>query len=111
MSISNFIVPNSRIDVLGIRSSWFQHLHRRVNPIHCYIYPSMLALVPQSRGQQPSASLSVSANEKPYLVEWVYKVKWGYADEFWQIFKKYQIAILNREKNLGYITSYTVYRP
>ena len=44
----------------------------------------MLALAPQSRGQQPSASLSVSANEKPYLVEWVYKVKWGHADEFWQ---------------------------
>ena len=71
----------------------------------------MLALVPRAPGQQPSASPSVSASDKPYLVEWVYKVKWGYADEFWQIFKKYQIAILNREKELGYITSYTVYRP
>ena len=45
------------------------------------------------------------------MVEWVYKVKWGYADEFWQIFKKYQIATLNREKELGYVTSYAVYRP
>jgi hypothetical protein len=67
--------------------------------------------VPQVRGQQRTANASVSAVDKPYLVEWVYKVKWGYADEFWQLFKKYQIATLNREKELGYVTSYTVYRP
>src|ERR1700686_76972 len=65
----------------------------------------------QARGQQTSASTAVSGTEKPYLVEWVYKVKWGYADEFWQLFKKYQIATLNREKELGYVTSYSVYRP
>jgi hypothetical protein len=59
----------------------------------------------------PNLSFAASANDKPYLVEWVYKVKWGYADEFWQIFKKYQIAVLNREKELGYVTSYAVYRP
>src|SRR3974390_2661230 len=63
-----------------------------------------------ARGQQASGS-GVSPSDKPYMVEWVYKVKWGYADEFWQIFKKYQIATLNREKELGYVTSYTVYRP
>lgn len=71
----------------------------------------LVAGVIQAQVQQPSVSPSTSATEKPYLVEWVYKVKWGYADEFWQIFKKYQIRVLNREKELGYITSYTVYRP
>ena len=70
-----------------------------------------LAGVPQARGQQAATNPTASATEKPYLVEWVYKVKWGYADEFWQLFKKYQIATLNREKELGYVTSYTVYRP
>ncbi len=71
----------------------------------------LLAGVPLADGQQPSASPSVSSSDKPYLVEWVYKVKWGHADEFWQIFKKYQISVLNREKELGYVTSYTVYKP
>jgi hypothetical protein len=73
----------------------------------------VIALVGASdaRGQQAAASPAASAAEKPYLVEWVYKVKWGFADEFWQLFKKYQIATLNREKELGYVTSYTVYRP
>jgi len=70
-----------------------------------------LSGAPRALAQQAAASTAVSAAEKPYLVEWVYKVKWGYADEFWQLFKKYQIATLNREKELGYVTSYAVYRP
>ena len=70
-----------------------------------------LSGAPRALAQQAAASPVVSAAEKPYLVEWVYKVKWGYADEFWQLFKKYQIATLNREKELGYVTSYAVYRP
>lgn len=71
----------------------------------------VLAGVSQARSQQTASNPAVSSADKPYLVEWVYKVKWGFADEFWQIFKKYQIATLNREKELGYVTSYTVYRP
>jgi hypothetical protein len=47
----------------------------------------------------------------PYIVEWVYKAKWGYQDEFWQIFKKYQIATLNREKELGGVLRYEIFRP
>jgi hypothetical protein len=71
----------------------------------------LVASVPRGLAQQTAGNASISASDKPYLVEWVYKVKWGHADEFWQIFKKYQISVLNREKELGYITSYTVYRP
>jgi hypothetical protein len=47
----------------------------------------------------------------PYQVEWVYKVQYGHEDEWWRIFQKYQIAILDREKQLGYVTSYKVVRP
>lgn len=71
----------------------------------------LAACVPSVYAQQGAVGAAASSADKPYLVEWVYKVKWGYADEFWQLFKKYQIATLNREKELGYITSYTVYRP
>jgi hypothetical protein len=79
--------------------------------IAVFVLVIALVGVSHARGQQTAASPAASAAEKPYLVEWVYKVKWGYADEFWQLFKKYQIATLNREKELGYVTSYTVYRP
>ena len=71
----------------------------------------LAACMPRLHGRQARTEPSASAGERPYLVEWVYKVKWGYADEFWQLFRKYQIATLNREKELGYVTSYTVYRP
>jgi len=48
-------------------------------------------------------------NTPPYLVEWVYKVKWGHQDEFFDIFKKTQVPVLDREKQLGYIVDYTIY--
>jgi len=46
---------------------------------------------------------------RPYLVEWVYKVKWGHQDEFFDLFKKNQVPTLDREKELGYIVDYTIY--
>lgn len=48
---------------------------------------------------------------KPPLAEWVYRVRYGYQAEWWAIFRKYQIVILEREKQLGYVTSYAVFRP
>ena len=53
----------------------------------------------------------VAAADTPYQVEWVYHVKYGHQDEWWKIFRKYQIAILDREKQLGFITDYYVDRP
>ena len=90
--------------------------HRKSSRYHSLLLAAtalvvLVAGVLQVRGQQTSATPSSSARDKPYLVEWVYKVKWGHADEFWQIFKKYQIPVLNRQKELGYVISYTVYRP
>jgi hypothetical protein len=49
--------------------------------------------------------------QKPVIVEWVYRVQYGHKDEWWRIFKKYQIAILERQKQLGYVKEYTVFAP
>lgn len=46
-----------------------------------------------------------------YEVEWVYRVRYGYIDEWWDIFRKYQIPILDRAKALGYILDYRIYHP
>jgi len=48
---------------------------------------------------------------KGYEVEWVYRVRYGFIDEWWDIFRKYQIAILDREKALGYVLDYRLYHP
>jgi hypothetical protein len=58
--------------------------------------------------QQPSASAAV---EKPETVEWVYRVRYGYHDEWFRIFRKYQLAILEKQKQLGYVKDYTVWAP
>jgi hypothetical protein len=59
----------------------------------------------------PFATVQSQQSGQPYIVEWVYKVKFGYQDEFWQIFQKYQIATLNKEKELGGVLKYEVFRP
>lgn len=48
---------------------------------------------------------------KGYEVEWVYRVRYGFVDEWWDLFRKYQIAALEREKALGYVLDYKVYHP
>ena len=48
---------------------------------------------------------------KGYEVEWVYRVRYGFIDEWWDIFRKYQIAILDRERTLGYVLDYRLYHP
>jgi len=48
---------------------------------------------------------------KPVTEEWVYRVKYGYKDEWFRIFRRYQIAILERQKQLGYVKDFTVYAP
>lgn len=56
---------------------------------------------------QPSATPVA----KPFTEEWVYRVPYGHRDEWWQLFKKYQIAILERQKQLGYVKEFTVWSP
>jgi len=49
--------------------------------------------------------------DKPYIVEWVYRIKWGHKNEIFELFKKYQLPVLAREKQLGYVTDYAIYSP
>jgi len=58
-----------------------------------------------------SQQTATTAVPKPVIEEWVYRIKYGYKDEWWSIFRKYQIAILERQKQLGYVKDLTVYSP
>src|ERR1700733_11910286 len=64
--------------------------------------------IPAFSQQGATASVPVP---KPVIEEWVYRIKYGYKDQWWAIFKKYQIAILERQKQLGYVKDFTVYAP
>jgi hypothetical protein len=58
-----------------------------------------------------SAAAQTLSPAKPYLVEWVYRVRYGFQDEWWRNFQKYQIAELDEEQRRGYVRSYSVFRP
>ncbi len=68
-----------------------------------------VSAVPYTSAQQAGTAANVAT--KPIIVEWVYRTRYGYKDEWWRIFKKYQLAILERQKQLGYVREYTVYAP
>jgi hypothetical protein len=69
-----------------------------------------LSAQPASAFSQQAVTTSASVT-KPVIEEWVYRTRYGYKDEWWAIFKKYQIAILERQKQLGYVRDFTVYAP
>jgi hypothetical protein len=68
-------------------------------------------LAPSSGHTQQTATSAVSSTLRPETVEWVYRIRYGYHDEWWRIFRKYQIAILERQKQLGYVKDYQVWAP
>ncbi len=44
-----------------------------------------------------------SSQDKPFVVEYYYKTKWGSADEFLQLFKKNHYPVLKKEMEMGRI--------
>jgi hypothetical protein len=42
-----------------------------------------------------------SAGDKPFVVEYYYKARWGYADEFLKLFKKNHYPLLKKEVEMG----------
>jgi hypothetical protein len=40
-------------------------------------------------------------SDKPFVVEYYYKVKWGHADEFLRLFKKNHYPLLKKEVEMG----------
>ena len=61
---------------------------------------STLAGQPQARG-----------NEEPFVADYYYKAKWGYADEFIRLFKKNHFPILKKQIETGRILSVTASKP
>ncbi len=52
-----------------------------------------------------------AAADKPFVVEYYYKARWGYADEFIGLFKKNHLPVLKKEMELGRILQVTATSP
>jgi hypothetical protein len=54
---------------------------------------------------------SSSSTDKPFVAEYYYKAKWGYADEFLQLFKKNHYPLLKKEIEMGRLLKVWVDQP
>jgi hypothetical protein len=57
----------------------------------------LLTLLPIAAPAQPAPG----GEGKPFVVEYYYKAKWGYADEFLQLFKKNHYPLLKKQVEMG----------
>jgi hypothetical protein len=53
----------------------------------------------------------MAQQDKPYIVEYYYKTRWGYADEFIRLFKKNHYPVLSKQMELGRILQIKAVRP
>jgi hypothetical protein len=51
------------------------------------------------------------APDKPFVVEYYYKARWGYADEFLRLFKKNHLPVLKKQIEKGRMLSVSVIKP
>ena len=66
----------------------------------------------QSTGLPANAQASqAKAADKPFVVEYYYKVEWGHADEFIRLFKKNHYPLLKKQLELGNALAVTVESP
>jgi hypothetical protein len=49
------------------------------------------------------AQSAPAPSDKPYVIEYYYKAKWGYQDEFLSLFKKNHYPVLRRQIEMGRI--------
>jgi hypothetical protein len=58
------------------------------------------AFISTSAAPQQSSS-TPAAQDKPFVVEYYYRVKWGYANEFITLFKKNHYPLLKKQVEMG----------
>jgi len=64
-----------------------------------------VSFAPQAAAQSPPPK------EQPFVVEYYYKAKWGYTDEFIRLFKKNHYPVLKKQMESGRILEVRAERP
>ncbi len=62
---------------------------------------------------EPGAEAQAEAKhaEKPFIVEYYYKARWGHADEFIRLFKKNHYPVLKKQVQTGRLLRVTAVKP
>ena len=70
-----------------------------------------IALIIAIHSKGVAQSPQPPVKDKPYAVEYYYKAKWGYADEFIQLYKKNHYPLMKKEMEMGRILKLTAVKP
>jgi hypothetical protein len=62
---------------------------------------TLYVAVPVIAAAQQDSAATASAQDKPFVIEYYYKVKWGYADEFITLFRKNHYPLLKKQVEMG----------
>jgi hypothetical protein len=73
----------------------------------------LCALAVLQWGPSPATAQAPRAKEQdqPYVVEYYYKARWGYADEFIRLFKKNHFPALKKQVETGRMLQVSAVRP
>ncbi len=76
----------------------------QIAPVFVLLLFFSMTLPVVSRAQSPTS-------EKPFVVEYYYKTKWGHVDEFLKLFKKNHYPVLKKEMETGRIAKVWMDQP
>src|SRR5256714_13240523 len=65
----------------------------------------------QAQNSSQSQATASNVTSQPFIVEYYYKARWGYADEFLQLFKKNHYPVLKKEIEMGRLLKVWVDQP
>jgi hypothetical protein len=58
-----------------------------------------------------SRAQTAASSDRPFVIEYYYKTKWGHAEEFLKLFKKNHYPVLKKEMELGRISKVWMDQP
>jgi len=64
-----------------------------------------------TRSTAAAQSTNSQTQDKPYVIEYYYKARWGNADDFIRLFKRNHMPVLKKEQELGRILQVTAVTP
>jgi len=62
-------------------------------------------------GASQTIQAQSTSTQSPFVVEYYYKARWGFADEFIRLFKKNHFPVLQKQVEAGRMLSVTAVRP
>jgi len=62
-------------------------------------------------GANQATQAQSASTQSPFVIDYYYKAKWGYADEFIRLFKKNHFPVLQKQVEAGRMLSVTAVRP